>query len=66
MEDEVMRKRVRAISAIGLMLAVLGLLLIATGQSVLWGTVILIPGLIMASIFRVALVMRLNYEIKQR
>ncbi|MFA7342265.1 MAG: hypothetical protein WCY65_03750 [Candidatus Methanomethylophilaceae archaeon] len=66
MEIEVLRKRVRFISVIGLVMALAGLALVVTGQSVLWGVVLLVPGLIMASTYRVATVIRLNYEMKQR
>jgi hypothetical protein len=66
MDIEVLRKRVKFIWVIGLVMALAGLALVVTGQSVLWGMVILVPGLIMASTYRVATVIRLNYEMKQR
>jgi hypothetical protein len=48
------------------LLTVIGFFLVMVGQSVLWGIVLLVLGLIMASTYRVTAVMRLNYEMKQR
>jgi membrane-bound ClpP family serine protease len=66
MEMDALLQELRLISAVGLLLTVIGFFLVMVGQSVLWGIVLLVLGLIMASTYRVTAVMRLNYEMKQR
>lgn len=63
MDPEGLHRRLRLISVVGVLMSISGFILIALEEVILLGVLLLIVGMIMASTFKTAMVLKMRYEL---